>query len=445
MDIERNIPKSSFKIPFIIAFALIITNCTNKSKEIDILEPIPANAIVLALIDNIRSLNFSLIEIQQLPKLESLQFLLRNIEDNLNGDFLISFHPIGAKDFHWLISIPRTSARSWHPSELSDEKNLKRRSYSVGTLWNTESISFGQTSNYLLLSTSSILTEESIRQIEKGGGQDSYKSLKDLPNKLLNNDFITLYSHDKSNKLALFYPSFKNKEINDKLLNYRLEQDKILSWNFKKAEDSSSFITMSDEFDISETSLNFLKHSSSVSFPGWKWMVPELNWGAWIVSDSEVLFDDETISSQVFGELCFKGRRNKSWKANVYYSKYKKLSVPNWTSSNEFKIKHLDKIAHPSVNQYLKSFGPFLVSVIDSNQFNRYASFLGEVKTQTQEKQYQEAIKWLQSQPAEANAWWISNTAINNNGDLSNHWQGLSLQILNGNGTWCASSTKLNN
>ena len=125
MDIERNIPKSSFKIPFIIAFALIITNCTNKSKEIDILEPIPANAIVLALIDNIRSLNFSLIEIQQLPKLESLQFLLRNIEDNLNGDFLISFHPIGAKDFHWLISIPRTSARSWHPSELSDEKNLK--------------------------------------------------------------------------------------------------------------------------------------------------------------------------------------------------------------------------------------------------------------------------------------------------------------------------------
>tara|TARA_B100000767_G_scaffold270409_1_gene294017 strand:+ start:665 stop:2002 length:1338 start_codon:yes stop_codon:yes gene_type:complete len=445
MDKDRNIPKESFKILFIIAFALIITNCTNKSKGINKLEPIPANAIVLASIDNISSINFSLIEIQQLPNLKSLQFLLRNIEDHLNGDFMISFHPIGAKDFHWLISIPRTSAQSWHPSELSKEKDLKRRSYSVGTIWNTESISLGRTSNHLLLSTSSILTEESIRQIEKGGGQDSYKSFTDLPNKLSNNDFITLSSGDKYDNLSIFYPLFKNKRINDRLLKYRLEQNKSLSWNFREAEDSSSFIAISNEFDLSETSLIFLKHSSPITFPGWRWMVPELNWGAWTISDSKFSFNDKTISSQVFGELCFKGRRNKSWKANVYYSKSEKLIVPNWTNSNEFKIKHFDQITNISVDHYLKSFGPFLVSVIDSNQFNHYASFLGILRTQAQEKQYQEAIKWIKSQPAEANAWWVSNTRINNNDDIPSQWQGLSLQILNGNGIWCASSSRRSN
>jgi hypothetical protein len=444
MNRDRKIHKEYLKILFIIGVVLIISNCTNKSKGINKLEAIPANAMVLASIDNIASLNFSLMEMQQLPNLKSLQFLFENIENHLNGDFLISFHPIGAKDFHWLISIPRTSAESWHPSELSKEKNLKRRSYSVGTIWNTESISLGQTANYLLLSTSSILTEESIRQIEKGGGQDSYKSFEDLPYKLLNNDFITISNDDNANNLSIFYPFYRKKRINDILRKYRLDQNTSLSWNFLEAGDSSSFIALSDEFDISKTSLDFLKHSLPVSFPGWKWMVPELNWGAWIISDSEFSFNNKTISSQVFGELCFKGNRNKSWKANVYYSKHEKLLIPNWTSSNKFEIKHLDQISNPSVDQYFKSFGPFLVSVIDSNQFNRYASFLEVIRTDTQEKQYQEAIHWLQSQPAEANAWWVSNTMIKNSVETTSQWQGLSLQILNGNGIWCASSAKQN-
>jgi len=445
MNRDRKIHIESLKILFIIAVVSIITNCTNKSKGNNKLETIPANAIVLASIDNKASLNFSLMQMQQLPNLKSLQFLIENIENHLNGEFRISFHPIGAKDFHWLISIPRTSAESWHPSVLSKEKDLKRRSYSVGTIWNTESISLGQTTNYLLLSTSSILTEESIRQIEKGGGQDSYKSFEDLSYELLNNDFITISSDDDANNLSVFYPFFKRKGINDRLRKYRLDHNKSLSWNFLEAKDSSSFIAISNEFDISKTSLGFLKHSLPVSFPGWRWMVPELNWGAWIISDSEFLFNDKTISSQVFGELCFKGYRNKSWKANVYYSKHEKLFIPNWTSSNKFEIKHLNQIANPSVDQYFKSFGPFLVSVIDSNQFNRYASFLEVIRTDIQEKQYQEAIHWLQSQPAEANAWWVSNTMIKNSVEIPSQWQGLSLQILNGNGIWCASSTEQNN
>ena len=92
MNRDRKIHKEYLKILFIIGVLLIISNCTNKSKGINKLEAIPANAMILASIDNIASLNFSLMEMQQLPNLKSLQFLFENIENHLNGDFLISFH-----------------------------------------------------------------------------------------------------------------------------------------------------------------------------------------------------------------------------------------------------------------------------------------------------------------------------------------------------------------
>ena len=77
MNRDRKIHKEYLKILFIIGVVLIISNCTNKSKGINKLEAIPANAMVLASIDNIASLNFSLMEMQQLPNLKSLQLYTR--------------------------------------------------------------------------------------------------------------------------------------------------------------------------------------------------------------------------------------------------------------------------------------------------------------------------------------------------------------------------------
>lgn len=438
---------ASVKFLIVVLITLGLSSCSNKAEGIAVLEPVPANAMILASINNLESFNISSIETDRLPKIKSLKFLIENFCSDVNGAFLVSYHPVGVNGHHWLISIPRNSAKSWHPSGLSGLNGLERRSYSIGTIWKTQLVTIGETSNYILISTSSILTEEGIRQIEKGGGQYSYEYFKELPNKLLNNDFITLNRNEKINNLSILWPLFNEKEVDDIYKFLRLQQPKSLSWNFNRVADSNSFSAVSDQFDIAETSIDFMHLSETIPFPGWKWMVPELNWGAWISAKNKLTFKDQSFISVASGELCFKGRGNRTWKASVYYSDNINLTIQHWENSNGLEIKNLNSIDNPlkkpPTYSFIKRFGPFLISVADSNMFNRYGSYLGIIRSEKEEKEFQGAMKWIKSQPAEANIWWVTNAKydfINSETDET-RWNGLSLRLLNNKASWWASKT----
>ena len=73
----------------------------------------------------------------------------------------------------------------------------------------------GETPGYVLLSTSTILVEESIRQLEKTRIQEiDLKFLNRLVNKMENNDFITI----SNQTLSKFWPLHGGKPINDKFM-----------------------------------------------------------------------------------------------------------------------------------------------------------------------------------------------------------------------------------
>ena len=320
------------------------------------------------------------------------------------------------------------------------EKNLKRRSYSIGTLWQTNSLVIGETPGYILLSTSTILVEESIRQLEKTRIEEiDLKFLNRLVNKMENNDFITI----SNQTFSKFWPLHGEKPINDKFMDYRLVQNEILSWNFRKSEDSNSVILISENFDLSETIFKNIKNSNSISFPGWRWMVPSLNWGAWMQNNSELIYQDVIYTSKAIGELCFSGRWGKPFKAITYVTQDKRIEISNWVKSDQFQITSINEKNLLPLFSYSKSVGDFLVSVDDTISFNKYASFLKTIRSKNQEEYYQNAIHWLRTQPAEANFWWVSNATNVKGIKSSPHWSGISMQIEDDLGRWCISSSKM--
>jgi hypothetical protein len=428
----------SFKIAVLIHLAISVSSCSNSNSDGNKLESLPKNPLAIISIDNSSFQYLSHFQDDDLPNIKDLKFLKNKIKYNLIGKAIASYHPIGASDLHWLISIPKESLESWHPSQLKMEKNLKRRSYSIGTLWQTSSIVIGETPGYILLSTSTILVEESIRQLEKTRIEEiDLKFLNRLVNKMETHDFITISNQNFSK----FWPLHGGKPINDKFMDYRLVQNEILSWNFRKSEDSNSVILISENFDLSETIFKNIKNSNSISFPGWRWMVPSLNWAAWMQNNSEILYQDALFTSKAIGELCFSGRWGKPFKALTYFTQDKRIQTSNWVASDQFQITSINEKNLLPLFSYSKSVGDFLVSVDDTISFNKYASFLKAIRSKNQEEYYQNAINWLRTQPAEANCWWVSNTTNLKGIKSSPHWSGISMQIEDDLGRWCISSS----
>ena len=429
-----------FKIVVLVHLAISVSCCSNSNSDGNKLESLPKNPLAIISIDNSSFHNLSHFQNDDLPNIKDLKFLKNKIKYNLIGKAIASYHPIGASDLHWLISIPIESLESWHPSQLKMEKNLKRRSYSIGTLWQTNSLVIGETPGYILLSTSTILVEESIRQLEKTRIEEiDLKFLNRLVNKMENNDFITI----SNQTFSKFWPLHGEKPINDKFMDYRLVQNEILSWNFRKSEDSNSVILISENFDLSETIFKNIKNSNSISFPGWRWMVPSLNWGAWMQNNSEILYQDGIYTSKAIGELCFRGRWGKPFKALTYVTQDKRIETSNWVKSDQFQITSINEKNMLPLFSYSKSVGDFLVSVDDTISFNKYASFLKAIRSKNQEEYYQNAIHWLRTQPAEANCWWVSNATNVKGIKSSPHWSGISMQIEDDLGRWCISSSKM--
>ena len=429
-----------FKIVVLIYLAISVCSCSSSNSDGNKLESLPKNPLAIISIDNSSFHNLSHFQDDDLPNIKDLKFLKNKIKYNLIGKAIASYHPIGASDLHWLISIPKESLESWHPSQLKMEKNLKRRSYSIGTLWQTNSLVIGETPGYILLSTSTILVEESIRQLEKTRIEEiDLKFLNRLVDKMENNDFITI----SNQTFSKFWPLHGEKPINDKFMDYRLVQNEILSWNFRKSEDSNSVILISKNFDLSETIFKNIKNSKSISFPGWRWMVPSLNWGAWMQNNSEISYQDAIYTSKAIGELCFSGRWGKPFKAITYVTQDKRIETSNWVKSDQFQITSINEKNLLPLFSYSKSIGDFLVSVDDTTSFNKYASFLKAIRSKDQELYYQNAIHWLRTQPAEANCWWVSNATNVKGIKSSAHWSGISMQIEDDLGRWCISSSKM--
>ena len=429
------------KIGVFICFAISFSACSDSKSNGNKLESLPKNALAIISIDNSSFSKLSYFKGDDLPNIRNLKFLRNKIKNNLIGKAFASYHPIGASDLHWLISIPKKSLESWHPSQLKMEENLKRRSYSIGTLWQMNSMVIGETPEYILLSTSTILVEESIRQLEKKRIQKiDLQFLNRLVKKTENNDFVTI----SNKKLSKFWPLHKDRPLNDNFIDYRLVQNEILSWNFQKSEDSNSIILLSEKFDLSETPLRSMKNSNAISFPGWRWMVPSLNWGAWVQNNSKISYHDVVFNSKAIGELCFSGRWGKNLKAVAYVTQNKRIEAPNWVESNKFQITSSNEKNLLPLYSFSKNIGDFLISVNDTSSFDKYASSLEDIRSKSQEEQYQKAIHWLRTQPAEANCWWISNStnADDKKRNSSSNWNGISMQIKDGIGTWCISSSE---
>ena len=418
--------------------------CTEDVANLDLIQACPMNAVVMVPVRDAQAVKELLAETEWIQDAELLQLALDILPLNTGNEALLSLHPVGAGPMHWVLSM-RRGFSAFHPSNLADYAPA-RRSYSSGTIWewskDGHSWALSETSEWLMLSSSDILAEEAIRQLEAGGGGASYTNYPELASQLSSSAFVTLY-REGSTALASrwpIYPMDSKHGLPDDLRSWRFFQEGSQAWTVRYAADSSAQIAVSNPQLRSET-LAFSDSTEARAFPGWRWMRERLLWSQWIAVDGRVNYQGHPFAVQAQGMSSFRGRRSKDeHRISMWFSESAGLTIPYWRPSGELVAEnslHLKK-ALP-VLSFVKTQGPYILSAeaADTAAINRYAGYISDQRDSSEEADYQMAIRWLRSQPSEGHMWWLSR-----GGNPAAPWSGLTYRAQGEEAYWSASGQK---
>jgi hypothetical protein len=292
-----------------------------------------------------------------------------------------------------------------------------------------------ETTDWLILSTTDILAEEAIRQIDAQSGGSSYQGYPDLAHQLATYDLITLALEDRNplSNAWMAIPGGKQAPSDD-LRSWRFAHPASRGWTARYTSDSTAKVAISDAGLRSEL-LGFADSVEARAFPGWRWLTPRLQWAQWTALDSRVSYRGHPFAIQAQGECLVEGRRNQLHRITLRFQETANLRIPHWVPSKDFVAPNDLKLKKPlAVLPYIKTMGEFILTCEDTLAANRYLAYIPDVRDSAQEAHYQAAIRYLRSQPSEGQLWWVSRQP-----NPQAPWAGLTYRAQGEEGYWSAS------
>jgi hypothetical protein len=417
---------------------VLLQACQEEVANLDLLQATPVHAVLMVPVRDGATVSRAWLEDSPLPYGSDVEAMLALLPLKEGQEGLLSLHPVGAGTLHWAYTL-RRGFTEWHPSSL---QNLapKRRDYSTGTIWewrdSTGSWALAETTDWLVLSRSDILAEEGIRQVENQAGGKSYTGYPDLAKQLAREGgFVTLSLEDGSPVSRAWPPSEgEAKGLPDDLRSWRFLQPGSQAWTVRYTADSTAKVAVSEESLRSEN-LGFADSTEARTFPGWRWLTPNLVWAQWTAVDSRVNFKGQPTTIQAQGECHFQGRRKEIHRVTMRYAENNPLDIPHWMGSADLLAVNDLGLRKPlEVLPYVKTMGDFILTCEDTAAANRYMHYLPDTRDSVDETSYQLAIKFLRSQPSEGQIWWVSRQP-----NPQAPWAGLTYRAQGEDAYWSAS------
>ena len=414
-----------------------LVGCQEDIANLDLIQATPVNAVVLIPVRHAPTLLSAWTDGQALPDADKLEFFMKQLPLDANREGLLSLHSVGADRLHWAFTV-RRGFTSFHPSKLS-HLSPTRRNYASGTIWEWRDEqgkwALAETTDWLILSTTDILAEEAIRQIDAQSGGSSYQGYPDLAHQLATYDLITLALEDRNplSNAWMAIPGGKQAPSDD-LRSWRFAHPASRGWTARYTSDSTAKVAISDAGLRSEL-LGFADSVEARAFPGWRWLTPRLQWAQWTALDSRVSYRGHPFAIQAQGECLVEGRRNQLHRITLRFQETANLRIPHWVPSNDFVAPNDLKLKKPlAVLPYIKTMGEFILTCEDTLAANRYLAYIPDVRDSAQEAHYQAAIRYLRRQPSEGQLWWVSRQP-----NPQAPWAGLTYRAQGEEGYWSAS------
>ena len=419
----------------LLAVLLATTSCQEEVANLDLLQATPVHAVLMVPVRDAAAVTAAWSDGSPLPYAEDVAAMLQLLPVKDGQEGLLSLHPVGAGTLHWAYSL-RRGFTDWHPSALN-AYSPKRRDYSSGTIWewrdSTGSWALAETTEWLLLSRSDILAEEGIRQVENQAGGKSYTAYPELAKQLARADgFVTLSLEDAS-PLSGAWPLVQGQGLSDDLRSWRFQQPGSQVWTVRYTADSTAKVAVSDEAARAEA-LAFADSTEARTFPGWRWLTPSLVWAQWTAVDSRINFKGQPTTIQAQGECHFQGRRKDVHRVTMLYSENNPLDIPHWMPATELLAVNDLGLRKPlDVLPYVKTQGDFILTCEDTSAANRYMDYLSDTRDSAHEAAYQQAIRYVRSQPSEGQLWWVTRQA-----NPQAPWAGLTYRAQGEEAYWSA-------
>ena len=177
-------------LPFGLLF--FAAACQEDIANLDLIQATPVNAVLMVPVRDDHALRAAWTE--ELPFSEQMLSLLNRLPLEPGREGLLSLHPVGAGTLHWAYCV-RRGFTAFHPSKLASLEP-SRRTYASGTIWEWQDEqgkwALAETADWLILSTTDILAEEAIRQLDAHSVGSSYAAYPNLASQLASSAMVTL-------------------------------------------------------------------------------------------------------------------------------------------------------------------------------------------------------------------------------------------------------------
>jgi hypothetical protein len=159
-----------------------------------------------------------------------------------------------------------------------------------------------------------------------------------------------------------------------------------------------------------------------------------LVWAQWTAVDSRINFKGQPTTIQAQGECHFQGRRKDVHRVTMRYSENNPLDIPHWMPATELLAVNDLGLRKPlDVLPYVKTQGDFILTCEDTSAANRYMDHLSDTRDSAHEAAYQQAIRYVRSQPSEGQLWWVTRQA-----NPQAPWAGLTYRAQSEEAYWSA-------
>ena len=419
-------------LPFGLLF--FAAACQEDIANLDLIQATPVNAVLMVPVRDDQALRAAWTE--ELPFSEQMSSLLNRLPLEPGREGLLSLHPVGAGTLHWAYCV-RRGFTAFHPSKLASLEP-SRRTYASGTIWEWQDEqgkwALAETADWLILSTTDILAEEAIRQLDAHSVGSSYAAYPNLASQLASSAMVTL-ALEESTPLAhawMAMPEAKDAPADD-LRSWRFAHPDSRGWSLRFTADSTAKVAVSEGGPRSDR-LGFADSTEARAFPGWRWLTSGLRWAQWTAVDSRVSYQGHPIAIQAQGECVVEGRRRQLHRITLRYQETAPLQIPHWVASTELIASNDLGLNKPlAVLPYVKTVGEFILTCEDTLATNRYLSYIPDVRDSAQEAQYQAAIRYVRSQPSEGQLWWVTRQA-----NPQAPWAGLTYRAQGEEAYWSA-------